>query len=138
MSRLRPLVLAAAAAFALCLGTGAMAASAATKPLSPTKDCQLHNGSLTQKYTAAELQHALNTMQSSTRQYTTCYDAIRDQLQTVNGGKVLTNTNQASGGGGSGTVILIVVIVVVILLGGGLALWAHRRNRAAGGDDAGV
>ncbi len=118
----------------LCLGTGAAAAGAATKTLSPTRDCQLNNGKLTQKYTAKQLRHALDTMQSSTREYTTCYAAIQDQLDDITGVKSLTDQSGSGSGGGSGTVILIVLIVVVILLGGGAAVWAYRRRGDSGPD----
>lgn len=93
-------------------------------------DCQRHGGTLSRRYTVAELQHALNGLSPSVREYTTCYTAIENQLNQQIGGTQIGNLGSSSNsGGGSGTVILIVVVVVVLLGGGGAAAWASRRNR---------
>jgi hypothetical protein len=133
MSRLRPLALAAAVVLALCaLPAGAAATSA---KLSPIADCKAHNGTLTQTYTLAQLEKALKQLSPSETEYTICNATINDAINADLGGtKVFNPPGSGSGGGGSGTVILIVVIIVVILVGGGGALWAYRRNRAAGPD----
>jgi hypothetical protein len=134
MSRLRPLALAAAVVLALCaLPAGAAATSA---KLSPIADCKAHNGTLTQTYTLAQLEKALKQLSPSETEYTICNATISNAINADLGTKVkvINPPGSGSGGGGSGTVILIVVIIVVILVGGGGALWAYRRNRAAGPD----
>jgi flagellar basal body-associated protein FliL len=137
MSRLRLLIPAAVAVLALCVGTGAASATTTTKSLSPTADCTQNQGKLTQSYTAKELQNALTSMSSSTKEYTTCFNAISDALSADLGQKPISDTSGSGSGGGSGTLILVIVIIVVILGGGGAATWAYRRNRDGGDPPSG-
>jgi hypothetical protein len=134
MSRLRLLALTAVAVIALCVGT-APAAATPTRP-SPAADCEAHNGKLTEPYTAAQLQKALNRLPAGEKEYTSCYGAISNALTQIEGGHPITASSGGGGGGGSGTLIIVIVVLVVLLGGGGAASWAYRRNRT-GGDGPG-
>jgi hypothetical protein len=135
MSRLRPLGLAVLSVLALCAFTAS--ATAKTQTLSPVADCKAHDGTLTHKYTVAELKQALNSISPSINEYTTCYDTIQTALNAGLGVKPINPAGSGSGGGGgSGTLILIIVVVVVVLLGGGGAFWAYRRNQSSAGGSA--
>ncbi len=73
----------------------------------PVRDCST-NGSLTQRYSAAQLRSALKSIPADVKEYTDCYDQIRraELAAAASSGRRGKHTSSSgpssSGGGGSG------------------------------------
>lgn len=91
---------------------GACAAAAAASVSAPLADCNAHN-KLTQHYSTAELEHALNTMPADLSEYSDCAQVIQDQLLAQLGKR---NTNGGAGAGSGGSFLPVPVIVAIVVL----------------------
>lgn len=90
----------------------AAAAAAAASVSAPLADCNTHN-KLTQHYSTAELEHALNTMPADLSEYSDCAQVIQDQLLAQLGKR---NTNGGAGAGSGGSFLPVPVIVAIVVL----------------------
>lgn len=90
----------------------------------PVADCNT-NGHLTKSYTEAQLSNGLATMPVEVREYSACYDVLRqallNEIHGLNGG--------GSGGGGSFLPVWLIVVLALLVLGGagfGAVAWRNR------------
>ncbi len=99
-------------------------------------DCSA-NQQLTASYTVQQLQHALQTMSPTVKEYSNCYDVITRALQQKLGtGK--NNGSSNSSGGSFLPVWLIIVLIVLIVGAGAYGVLAYRNRGSGAGPDAGA
>ncbi|HUE25603.1 MAG TPA: hypothetical protein VMP89_02430 [Solirubrobacteraceae bacterium] len=113
----------------LVAGTYLAAPAGAAGISAPVADC-IHNGQLTHHYTPAQLQNALNTMQSDITEYSNCKTVIQNALQSQIG----TLKNGLGGGGGSFLPTWLLILLIILVLGGVAFVTAAIRRRG-GGDE---
>jgi hypothetical protein len=127
---------------ALTLLTGLVAALLIAAPAGASigsaalADCNAHD-TLTQSYTAAELQDALATMPATMKEYTDCQDVINRALNTALSSGHGNGGSSGSGGGSSFPTAVVVILVLLALAAATFgALEVRRRRAGAGGGTA--
>jgi hypothetical protein len=129
MARLR--VLLAVAVLAVTAAAPVVAAAAAAP--NPVADCD-SSGTLTHRYSAAVLEHALATMPADIKEYTDCPDVIQRALLAKLGGHHTGANKDSSGSGGSFLPTPVIVAFVLLLVAGAtFGVLAMRRRTPPGG-----
>ena len=103
--------------------------------MSASQDCSKHAGTLTQHYSIAALNHALQTMSPTVQEYSVCSGVIQAQIQAqLSRPQTSTTGKSAHKAGGGTSAVLIAVIAAVVLAGIGFAVFAGRRRADGDGD----